>query len=443
MGISGVLVAALISFLTVQFVTLLWKHRPLPPGPLPLPIIGSLWRVGWKIRQDTLMKLASSYGNVFTLWIGHTPVVVLAGFEAVYDGLTGNPDALSGKPMFPSIKVLGKEKGILFSNCKTWKEQRHFGQAALKKLGQMQKGLVQQIEKEACQLVEIFAQEKGQPLDPSLPIMLSVSRVISSIAFGHPVPTDDKALRELTEHFSTVTKFRGSVGEMIYNVFPSLMQYLPGSHKKVLSSCEFIRSFIKKEIENRKKDGATHEPQDYLGFYLAQMDKEKIDSTTTFEEENLVQVIFDLFVAGTDTLTATLSWALHFMVAHPDIQEKVKKELGSALSSSKSICYEDRKKLPYTRAVINEIQRFSNIILFGGPRVCVDALIVLGRFIEKNFFSHPLSSHLKIENTLVIPDLCSVNLDPKHWETPHQFNPNHFLDKDGKFMVTVHAWGNS
>ncbi|XP_053246756.1 cytochrome P450 2K6-like [Podarcis raffonei] len=109
------------------------------------------------------------------------------------------------------------------------------------------------------------------------------------------------------------------------------------------------------------------------------------------------------------------------MVAHPNIQEQVQKELGSALSPSKLVCYEDRKRLPYTSAVIKETQRFSNIILFGAPRVCVDDMNVLGNFIEKN--------------TLVIPDLCSINLDPKLWETPRQFNPNHFLDKDGKFIV--------
>ncbi|KAJ7324692.1 hypothetical protein JRQ81_017712 [Phrynocephalus forsythii] len=43
-------------------------------------------------------------------------------------------------------------------------------------------------------------------------------------------------------------------------------------------------------------------------------------------------------------------------------------------------------------------------------------------------------SHLP-GDTLVLPDLCSVLLDPKQWETPQQFNPNHFLDKDGKYTA--------
>lgn len=35
---------------------------------------------------------------------------------------------------------------------------------------------------------------------------------------------------------------------------------------------------------------------------------------------------------------------------------------------------------------------------------------------------------------MIVPDLCSVLLDPKQWETPEELNPNHFLDKEGNFM---------
>ncbi|ETE56274.1 hypothetical protein L345_18015, partial [Ophiophagus hannah] len=37
--------------------------------------------------------------------------------------------------------------------------------------------------------------------------------------------------------------------------------------------------------------------------------------------------------------------------------------------------------------------------------------------------------------TIIVSDLRSVLLDPEEWETPEEFNPNHFLDKDGKFQT--------
>ncbi|XP_048362914.1 cytochrome P450 2C31-like [Sphaerodactylus townsendi] len=366
-------------------------------------------------------RLASSYGKVFTLWIGHNPVVVLSGYEAVEDALVNNSDALSGRPLIPFFKLLGNEKGIMFSNGETWWQQRHFGRAILQKLVIETKDLSHQIGEEGRQLVETFANEKGEPTDPSWPILHSVSKMICAAAFGHPFPIENEALHTLTEHINAITKFGGSLGVLLYNMVPSLMKYIPGPHQSAIKSCEMIRSFIQKEVENHKKNGPPHERRGYIDYYLAQMKTEKTDSTSTFNEDNLVQSVADFFIAGTDTTAATLSWALLYMVAHPDIQAKVQDELDNGLESFKVVCYDDRKKLPYTRAVLNEVQRFSNVKLFGLLKLCTENVNILGNLIPKD--------------TLVIADLCSVLLDPTKWETPEKFNPNHFLDKDGHFII--------
>ncbi|NWW79673.1 CP2DS protein, partial [Climacteris rufus] len=82
--------------------------------------------------------------------------------------------------------------------------------------------------------------------------------------------------------------------------------------------------------------------------------------------------------------------------------------------------YEDRKKLPYTNAVIHEIQRYSNIILIALPRLSVRDTELLGHHVPKD--------------TIILSNIDSVLADPGKWETPDQFNPGHFLDKDGNFV---------
>lgn len=46
----------------------------------------------------------------------------------------------------------------------------------------------------------------------------------------------------------------------------------------------------------------------------------KEDAGATYDKANLVQTIFDLFLAGTETTATTLRWALLYMVAYPDVQ---------------------------------------------------------------------------------------------------------------------------
>lgn len=37
------------------------------------------------------------------------------------------------------------------------------------------------------------------------------------------------------------------------------------------------------------------------------------------------------------------------------------------------------------------------------------------------------------QNTIVLGTLQSILFDESEWETPHTFNPGHFLDQEGKF----------
>lgn len=42
---------------------------------------------------------------------------------------------------------------------------------------------------------------------------------------------------------------------------------------------------------------------------------------------------------------------------------------------------------------------------------------------------------LRLQGTTVYPLLASVLTDESQWETPHTFNPGHFLNHQGKFVT--------
>uniref|UniRef100_A0A8C9ZN86 Uncharacterized protein n=1 Tax=Sander lucioperca TaxID=283035 RepID=A0A8C9ZN86_SANLU len=96
-------------------------------------------------------------------------------------------------------------------------------------------------------------------------------------------------------------------------------------------------------------------------------------------KENLVMCVMDLFVSGSETTSTTLRWAFLYMAKYPEIQAKVQAEIDRVIGQSRQPSMEDRANLPYTDAVLQEIQRFGNVIPLSLPRV-TDRDIQLGGY---------------------------------------------------------------
>ncbi|XP_032081892.1 cytochrome P450 2C8-like [Thamnophis elegans] len=420
LALSSIFLPLALCLLVVQLVRLQFKRRLYPPGPTPLPFIGCLWNPKYfHFNRELLSEMSKVYGNIFTLWFGPYPVIILQGYQAVKDGLTTHPENVSGRPQLAFFKELAKNKGILLSTGLTWKQQRRFSMATLKTLGMGRSALEYQIQEEAESLVDVFRKSEGKPMNPNFVLNLSVSNVICALVFGHRFSIEDETFHHLLEAIENIFSVSDNIASNLYNVFPRIMQHIPGCHQKAFSSRDFVQSFIREEIKKHQEAEHQGKDQDFIDCYLAEMEKTKNQPQSPYDEKNMVQCVFDLFLGGTDTSGTTLYWALLYMAFYSDIQAKVQQEIDTVLPPGHSICYEDRKKLPYTNAVVHEIQRFSNIIWIGMPRFCI--------------------RDTKIQNFLVrkgstfFPNMSSALYDANEWETPLTFNPNHFLDKDGNF----------
>ncbi|KAG5275643.1 hypothetical protein AALO_G00122960 [Alosa alosa] len=148
--------------------------------------------------------------------------------------------------------------------------------------------------------------------------------------------------------------------------------------------------------------------------------KSKENAAAGFTEDNLIMCSLDLFVAGSETTSTTLRWSFLYMAKYPDVQEKVQAETDRVIGQSRLPTMADRADMPYTDAVIHEIQRIGNIAPLGLPRYTTKDV--------------QLGDYLIPKGTEIIANLTSVMFDKEEWETPHTFNPGHFLNKEGKFV---------
>lgn len=72
-------------------------------------------------------------------------------------------------------------------------------------------------------------------------------------------------------------------------------------------------------IESGKHE-IDEEPSDFVDAFIVEMKKlEDNDQQSSFSLETLVADVLDLFIAGQDTTSNTLAWAVCFLMNAPDV----------------------------------------------------------------------------------------------------------------------------
>ncbi|XP_025068850.1 cytochrome P450 2G1-like [Alligator sinensis] len=416
------------------------KGGKLPPGPTPLPFIGNLLQVRTDETFKSFMEpeahkpkelqgcdrclpppplqLKEKYGPVFTVYLGPRRVVVLCGHEAVKEALVDQAEEFSGRGELASIERNFNGFGVALANGERWKQLRRFSLTTLRNFGMGKRSIEERIQEEAQYLLEELRKTKAQPFDPTFYLSRTVSNVISSVVFGSRFDYEDKQflalLRMINESFIEM-----STPCQLYDMYSCIMQYLPGRHNRVYYLVEDLKDFIAERVRANQATLDLNSPRDFIDCFLIQMEKERKNPNSEFNLKNLVLTTLNLFFAGTETVSSTLRYGFLFLMRYPKVQEKVHQEIDQVIGRNRIPASEDRMSMPYTDAVIHEIQRLTDIVPMGVPHTVIRDTQFRGYTLPKG--------------TDVFPLLGSVLRDPKYFSQPDAFNPGHFLDENGRF----------
>ncbi|XP_053577327.1 cytochrome P450 2D15 [Bombina bombina] len=394
-----------------------------PPGPPSRPFLGNLAQISSNGPHVSFSQFQETYGDVFSLQIFWNNMVVINGYKAIEEALLHKPEDIADRPRYPLCEYFGyagKSKGLLLAEYgRLWKEQRRFALSTLRNFGMGKKSLEEKVVEEAGHLCSAFESEQGGPFNPHFLVYNAVSNVICSITFGERFEYDDDKFQRLLKLFVQTLKNESGPLAMLLNEVPFLLR-VPGLANKVLLP-EIQTLHILQEIVTEHK--RTRDPEhcrDFIDAYLQEMEKVKGDEESSFNEKNLLLTTLDLFSAGTETTSATLRWSLLFMLLYPEVQEKVHKEIDQVIGRNMRPTMGDQLKMPYTNAVIHEVQRYGDISPLAVPHRTYRDTEIQGFYIPKGM--------------TVTVNLSSVLKDKKLWERPLQFYPEHFLNAEGKFV---------
>ncbi|NXY60099.1 CP2K1 protein, partial [Callaeas wilsoni] len=418
---TSIVLVLILAFLSILKIAGFWNNNQrqnLPPGPRPLPVIGNLLLFDLKRPYRTYLQLSKIYGPVFSVHMGPRKVVVISGYETVKEALVNQADAFAERPKIPIFEDLSKGNGVIFSHGENWKVMRRFTLTTLRDFGMGKKAIEDRIVEEYGHLADTIASQEGKPFDVSKIIYAAVANIIVSILLGKRFDYKDSRFVRLLHLTNENVRLAGKPLVTMYNIFPYLGSLLR-ANKTLLQNRDEFHAFLQVTFVEHLKNLDKNDQRSFIDAFLVKQQEEKSTTNGYFHNGNLISLVSNLFTAGVETSSTTLNWGFLLMLKYPEIQKKVQEEIEQVLGSNPPRI-EHRAQMPYTDAVIHEIQRFANILPLDLPHETVEDVTLKGYFIPKG--------------TYIVPLLTSVLKDQSQWEKPDMFYPEHFLDANGKFV---------
>ncbi|WKY12631.1 hypothetical protein Q1695_003882 [Nippostrongylus brasiliensis] len=406
------------------FVLYVWRYyenvKRYPNGPRPYPFVGNLLSLDVHKIHEEIPKLSKTYGSVFTLWLPR-PYVVLTDHKSIKEAFATKGDDFAGRSgIFPDTVFQNVTNGgVIMSEGENWKEQRRLSLHILRDFGMGKNLMEQQVLLSAQELLAHLESIKNKDeVCLRTPIQVSVANIINQTLFGFSYKYDKcerlmSVVDEITEVFK---ELKASKLTLIGQAFPAIYRLpfvgymakdrihnmLSGTRRLIIEDCE-------RALKSYSPD---QEPECLVQAYF-----QKMQSNSSLDYDNLLNVCMDFFMAGMETTTTTLRWSTLLLASNLEAQEKIRKEILSVIGPKGVPSTSYRSMMPYTNAAINELQRRANIVQQNATHRTVKETSVGG-------FKIPA-------DTLVLGDIHHVLGYSPIYKDAHEFRPERFLMDDG------------
>ncbi|XP_032424654.1 sterol 26-hydroxylase, mitochondrial-like isoform X2 [Xiphophorus hellerii] len=220
-------------------------------------------------------------------------------------------------------------------------------------------------------------------------------------------------------------EFINSIAQMFSNsmavvITPKWSRSLLPFWGRYIAGWEGIFSFAKTLIDKKMEDiqQRLDNNQDVEGEYLTYL-----LSNTQMSSKDVYASVTELLLAGVDTTSNTLTWALYQLSRNPETQNRLYEEVSSLVPADRIPSAAEVTAMPFLRAVIKETLRMYPVVPMNA-RIITEKPISVGgyQFPKKTGFTfcHYAISH--DENTFPEP----YRFKPERWLRDGRQRPNAF-----------------
>jgi cytochrome P450 len=334
---------------------------------------------------DLLLRLRDSYGNVVVMTKpdGRDAIFVNDARE-VRKLLLRHHDRYRKGPGFERVKML-LGNGLIVSDGATWRRSRTMIQPAFSRqnVHRLIEVMVLCCEQRRIRWAEV-ARDKGQ---------INITQETSDFAL------------ELIMRAIFGSDYEKEIMRDGENPFSFLSQDSKRDLRVVLKVRELRHLLL--HIIARRRESDSREQYDFLSMYLSASDKDG----NKFSDEELLDELMTLIVAGYETSAGTLNWAWYLLAQHADVDSKLCDEAKERIPDAAMVDPESLAAMAYAQQLIEETLRlYPPVWLYTRRAIEDDSLVSFDVPAESDIFLSPYILHRT----------------PEYWPDPDSFDPDRF-----------------
>ncbi|XP_044474822.1 geraniol 8-hydroxylase-like [Mangifera indica] len=387
--------------------------RKLPPGPNKLPIIGNLLALGEKPHRSTA-ELAQIHGSIISLQLGQLTTIVISSESIAKQVLLTHDSAFCNR--FVPDAVLAHQHDVFsmvwLPVSTAWRTLRKISSSHIFITQKLDSS--QDIRRKNVHQLLSYVEENchaGKAIDIGRAAFSTSLNLISNTMFSVDLAANKSEFRELVWNIMVEAgKPNGA------DYFPVLKKIDPQGIKHRLTiqvgkMLELFDRVIDQRLKLREFPGYV-KTNDMLETLLNIME----DKTEATNRDYIRHLFLDLFLAGTDTTSNTLEWAMAELLRSPEALSKARLELEQTIGKGNPVEESDILQLPYLQAIIKETLRLHPPAPFLIPRKSSIEM-------EINGFTIP-------KDAQVLVNAWAIGRNENIWDNPNAFLPERFLESN-------------
>ncbi|RHZ83666.1 hypothetical protein Glove_89g55 [Diversispora epigaea] len=445
----------LIAFLSLIFLYLFrfyYKHftriNPLP-GPLPIPLIGSFEIFKGDI-DAWFYRLNKEYGRdgVYELNIAGNRQIIITRAEYIESLLSSSHTSRTANNGLLDLFDLDKKGVGLNHSYNHWKFNRHiFLQAMMPLTHSPKPGNFVNILFEEMSDCWIDLKQKDDTIIIDIATwirrftcdfisLLTTEKQANTIHYYHRKLKNEVITKEMIESEEFIESINIFVSDNQFMFVPKLIKDLPfikNRVKRLLDNNYFFYKRLEEIVKRKRKEIEKTINTNHYDFKSKQLDlltsliitntpydpqpQKNVDPSLSrpMTDAEIRGVMFDAFVAGTDTTVNTFCFTLYYVSHNPNVKKKLLEEIKSVFNDdpNRRVTMDDLEKLKYCEAIIKESSRIR-------PTVSM-----ISRYSGQ---PEEVAGYEWPKNTLFIMYSRGINNNPLYWKDPEKFIPERFYE---------------